>query len=104
MSRMTSKRLIVVALALLFIINVFSLTYHAEVKADITTSRSYISPSGDGSFYTEEYDFYTIWNAYSATADTYSTILTIGMAGARDEPTFFSRGGGFFFFFVFSPP
>jgi len=93
---MTSKRLIVVALALLFIINVFSLTYHAEVKADITTSRSYISPSGDGSFYTEEYDFYTIWNAYSATADTYSTILTIGMAGQAPYPIDLARGFVYF--------
>jgi len=98
---MTSKRLIVVALALLFIINVFSLTYHAEVKADITTTRTFLSPTDDGYALVHDEDFYVAWGAYTGDMITSSEIMVGGMYG---DVSGYDIGRSFVFFDTSSIP
>lgn len=94
--RKESKILIAGAIALLLILTVFPWSSVPEVKGDITTNRSYLAPSGDGWFWSQNYDFYTAWNVYSVSPNTYSSLLTIGMTGQEPYPHDVARAGVMF--------
>lgn len=79
MCRKTLNRLSVGAIGLFLILALFMATFAGEVKGDISTYRSFLSTSSDGTAYYVDVNFNTAWAAYAGSLDTGSSLLIGGL-------------------------
>lgn len=68
-----------VLIAVFFAVAFLAATYTPEVKADITTTRTFLSATGDGYGQAIDAVFLTAWNTYSVTMDTGGTVMVGGL-------------------------